>query len=580
MTTVRPRVPVEAYLLFGALVYGLGFYLLLPRGVSMGIDEFAYYRSVIETLQHHRPWVDDYLEPWSAGLCLLSAGTYRLTGSFALATQGLLVAFSAAAVWATARLLCDRGFAEGRALLVSVLIMTGPIVLPEFFTFGSSPLYLVCLLFVVLAAERGRWVGFTAVWLPAIASRQTAIMWCILPIAALLQRRPNPERAGARWVGPAITLVLGIVCFGLLAIGMNRTYAYERMTRPQAIAFLQGLRHLHGLGRFAGKFVVGGCILSLAMGVGLWAKDPTRTLRGRYGQLAFALVVVLFIAKYAHLVEPPNWFGHQHPHWRQVVFLDLLLLAGMGTLGLVGLQRATVSWPLIFTGAAVLLAICVHEPVWPSYLIEPALLGMLAGLPLTRPNAPHPIARPCRTVDLRLLVVGAALALCQLSFAVAFKFGIDLAWAEIRMGELAIREGKMTIGDADWSLWQLQRWRVLPYLYAHPGSRQTLDTVLRSLRSPGGPAGFSETLPPAIERWLGGGGTPPAGSRVLDEESVRCCWFFNAHVVLYRLPGRANGYLLANAAPTDFREQDYPLNDKEWRAFIRTEPAEGFRPAR
>ncbi len=72
-----------------AAVYGAFVYLMLPAEVTTLGDDFGYYKSIVETIQHGRPWTDSWLEPWAASLSILSALAFKLTGSFHAATYGL-----------------------------------------------------------------------------------------------------------------------------------------------------------------------------------------------------------------------------------------------------------------------------------------------------------------------------------------------------------------------------------------------------------------------------------------------------------------------------------------------------------
>jgi len=74
-------------------------------------DDFGYLRSVVSTLQRGRLWTDDWLEPWAAGLSLLSALLFKATDSFYFATYGLLALLAAGAFFAAGRLLLARNVA-------------------------------------------------------------------------------------------------------------------------------------------------------------------------------------------------------------------------------------------------------------------------------------------------------------------------------------------------------------------------------------------------------------------------------------------------------------------------------------
>ena len=96
--------------------------LLLPATVATLDDDFGYLKSVVLTLQHHRPWTDHFLEPWSASHSLLAALAYRLTGSFALATYGLSALYAALSFATVTLLLRARSLGPAAALTGAALL--------------------------------------------------------------------------------------------------------------------------------------------------------------------------------------------------------------------------------------------------------------------------------------------------------------------------------------------------------------------------------------------------------------------------------------------------------------------------
>src|SRR5215468_1977821 len=68
-------------LLIGA-VSTLIIWFSFPPTTIVFNDDFGYLRSIAETIQHGRPWTDDWLEPWAASLSVLSALIFKVTGSF------------------------------------------------------------------------------------------------------------------------------------------------------------------------------------------------------------------------------------------------------------------------------------------------------------------------------------------------------------------------------------------------------------------------------------------------------------------------------------------------------------------
>src|SRR4051812_29888375 len=81
-------------LAMGTIGCAMIMWMTQPTSVVPVDDDFGYLRSVIETIQHQRPWTDDWLEPWAASLSLVVAGVHQLTGSFKLATHGVQSVFA------------------------------------------------------------------------------------------------------------------------------------------------------------------------------------------------------------------------------------------------------------------------------------------------------------------------------------------------------------------------------------------------------------------------------------------------------------------------------------------------------
>src|SRR5690349_17121143 len=110
-------------------LFGLLIYLILPSQVVVLNDDFGYLRSVLETVQHGRPWTDDWLEPWSASLSVLSALIFKITGSFYAATCGLQAVFAGAAFGGIYTLLRDRGLSQSTAIVAGGVVLLCPTLL-------------------------------------------------------------------------------------------------------------------------------------------------------------------------------------------------------------------------------------------------------------------------------------------------------------------------------------------------------------------------------------------------------------------------------------------------------------------
>ena len=245
-----------------AVVFGLLVYALLPGVVTVFNDDFGYLRSVVQTLQHGRPWTDDWLEPWASSFSGLSALLYAAGGNFHLATYGLLAVLAAVAFGAATARFSARGIPPGVALGLAALLLTFPTLLWKGVEFTGLALYVPCLLLALGAADQRRWIWFLLWWSLALATRQSALTWGMLPAAELV--RLGLTRREGRWLEPAavVAAVLagGGALFLILRQGMNLTHAQEVGTG-------------HVLERFNGReamrvFVAGAWVYLCATGIG------------------------------------------------------------------------------------------------------------------------------------------------------------------------------------------------------------------------------------------------------------------------------------------------------------------------
>ena len=219
----------------------------LPQGVIGPVfnDDFGYLRSIVETLQHGRPWTDDWLEPWAASLSVLSAGIFKVTGSFRLATYGLQALLAGGIVGLAAMLLHRRQVPVGLAVAWSLAGLTFPTMLWKVAEFGALPLYVFCLLAAIKAAERGRWWCFTAAWLVALASRQSALLWLALPAGLMLANR---EAGWGRMLGRlALIAIGGGLVYWAIGQGMNRTNA-QAVMQPGILTQIEWSRGIGHVG--------------------------------------------------------------------------------------------------------------------------------------------------------------------------------------------------------------------------------------------------------------------------------------------------------------------------------------------
>ena len=218
-------------ILAAAMAYGLLVYAILPGWPIAMNDDFAYLRSVIETVRHGRPWTDDFLEPWSLSLTALSAVIFKASGSMVWATVGLQTVLAAVSFWLICRIACDRGCASFAAVGIAACLLTFPTLLWKQVEYTAVVLYLPCLFAALLFSARGGWLGFFLVWAIAVASRQSAVTWLAIPLIAGAESAAR-ERNLAKIRAPALMAALGAGWFLFLSHYANPTHA-RRFTAGQ-----------------------------------------------------------------------------------------------------------------------------------------------------------------------------------------------------------------------------------------------------------------------------------------------------------------------------------------------------------
>ncbi|MEY2879763.1 MAG: hypothetical protein RLZZ15_2143 [Verrucomicrobiota bacterium] len=553
MMESRPNVVIgAAALLFGALVFAL-----LPADVvPVGPDEFGYLKSAVETIQRGRPWTDDFLEPWAAAMTSFSALIYHATSSMRAAIHGQIAVLAVATFAGLCALLRARTGSAARAIAISAAVLLCPVVLRRLSEYIDLIVFLPALFWCVWAVERRRWGLFFVLWCIAVANRQSAIVWLLLPAAAWLRARirENPrDRATTIWA--ASVVVLGVLWFLAVMAGMNTTdIQFDRTLRPFADLRLSLVAQalLAGLGVFLLAVGFGAFVL------GWRGAAPLRPWRGaaRWTTLAALGLTLFFDARqlvrtdvaydffygplgaiYAKLFVLAAAWG-----WLRVRFhLRLELLAcALATLGLVGLRQMVFDRYAIEIGCLALFAVSVPPTAETSADAAPRLLQWLpAGLV-------------------------AALLVLAIPFTLLTKLAIDESRALSRLHETALREKQIRPSEIGQAPFPFRGWYLHAYSIAHPmASGRKLGAYMR-LTEPTVQV-WSEP-PHAFARLRGTPEPRPRGASAnLGEGSFRVGWFWQARYGLVRLAApREPGPLVR-----DFRAVSLPLDEAEWRALIR-----------
>lgn len=550
MNAAHASIPLR-FALPAAAAYGLAIYAALPAGVVACNDDFGYLKSVVQTLQHGRPWTDDWLEPWSASLSVLAAGLYLLLGHFPLAVHGLLAGLAAVSFLGAATLFHARGLRPPATLAAAAGLLTFPVLLWKTLEFTGVALYLPCLLWALWAAERKRWLLFGIAWAIAVASRQSAVAWLALPAVDLARHaiwRSPPGVPG--WRGPAVVLAFAAPWLALLAGGMNPSHA--QVVRTGAI--LWRANTADGLAAVA----AGLAVFALSAGIGAWAiglgdsgrlRTWSRALLLPGATLAVAVAAVDFRALL---------------HWDVVSFGDP---AGF-FYGKLILAAAAAGWVLVRIrldpGPAVLafaslVLLGVRGDRYDYYFADIALAAFFclrapAGAPPVPEPAPARVAHAAWArvvVGLGLLAAGSFHA----RFGHGLKLTLDRAWALCSLYEHALRAGKIQPGELRDAPFGYLGWHLHPLAAASGG-----DNFRRF-------AGLGRRAPTVV--WEIAPPSPsltPAGT--LADETHRLGSVGRHRFILRRIaPAEAGDALVLGP-----RHVPFPLDAAEWTQLIAGPP--------
>ncbi len=571
MTPARhsePRVAVPWWEWTGtaglAALVALGVWLSLPPTFIVYTDDFGYVRSVLETLQHGRPWTNDWLEPWAASLSVLAAGVLKITGSFEAATYGMQAVLAGVLVFWLTRHLRARGVAWRSATAWSLAGLLVPTVAWKLGEFGPMPLYWVCLLGAVWAVEKQQWWLFGICWLVAVSSRQSALIWLALPVGqwCVLARTGQMSWRQAS-VRTAMAAALGVAVYLALARSMNPTHARQVMMPDILENF--GLpvfwRHL-ALG--FGLYVIGGGVGAFALGTG--SKEgvlSSRWRRHRFGWSDVLAVIAVGGVGVLWWADARTLLEFEHPYWREGsgawVFHSLLAIAVAGWIGF----RVRLTWPCLLAALALAALIGLRGVLWEYYAVEIALLGFL-GVRLH--DAEMEAITPRGRRVLRWLGAGVLIVLLgfELATAKAIKLLLDHNHGVTLVVERARRAGLIGAGDLAVAPFGFQGWHLYPHYVANEGAKG------------GYIANFIKYLKPDALRVVIDGTREPlpslANARLREGEILLLSadapwnWTELRRFNLVRSPQmKPAEWPLPEAG---VKTEDFPLSDEEWRRLI------------
>lgn len=542
---------------YALLYFALGFH---PGLVSS--DDFGYLRSVLGTLASHRPYAYDWLEPYAASFSSACALLYALTGSFLATTWGFQ-AFCAMAFYPLLARLFAARLRPGHAALLALSIAACPLFFAKASDFHAAFCTLDLVLIALLAFEARRWGLFFMAAFLAFANRQNQLCLLVLPWALALR---NAGRG--RGVTRAIPwgTALWSLAAGALAISMNRTFASAHAAyRSEPLAALAG----HAvLALAAGGYLALGCLSIASCLAGRASAGPVLNGRSLIG-LTFAgrpalrrwlwpavaaaglLALIPFWGPSLLLTDTPL-FGMAG--WPQINHtLPWILLALLPALDFRLLRPS----PYLALIAAYVFLASLRGVWWDYYFLEIAVLALLLALD----GAPAPALPRYAVAVLTLALVA------DCGYAYLYKVQSDKQRVVIKELERLEREGRARPQELTGAPFGLLGWKLFDYYASHDGRKDGvllgfLGYVRRDRISveTGLPwrHGYKDDLPAGADSLAGGLcriGFATVPYRIIDYHGTA-----SEESVLGP----------ASRLDPDFHSPRYPLNDEEWKQYIRT----------
>jgi hypothetical protein len=465
MTYSRDWIILAAAACAALVVWGV-----LPDMVVVFNDDFGYCRSVVATLQHGRPWTDDWLEPWAASLSLVSGFIFMITGSFYLATYGLQILTTALSFWAMATLFVRRSMPVLLAMTAAVVILFSPTLMVKALEYTALVLYLPCLLLALYLAEKRQWIGFFLVWIFAVASRQSALAWLALPaFAAFESFRSGSGKDRRAALVPALVCIIGVGVYALIGRLMNETHAQHVMTTAMwySLSAVPALKHFAlGVAIFLTS-AGGGAFAVRAFGPQFDQRKSVGSVWTRVWCFAAASVVLGLL-----ILDPRTFFAFDHQFYSGGMGLIYLgIICTVGAAGwILGGFRLQPSYVAFAVGSA--LMVSLRGVVYDYYLIDVALIGIFSVVPTGLCTGES--SRQARRSFLFLPALGGiaciTLACFEVNFAGKEQRILDRYAAVIRLCEPELRHGRITPSELSVAPFGYYGWHVYSYFMAQDGA--------------------------------------------------------------------------------------------------------------
>ncbi len=545
-------------ILAAAAAFGLLVHAILPgRAIAMN-DDFGYLRSVLETIQHGRPWTDDFLEPWSLSLVAAAAAIFKVSGSFWAATIGLQTVMAAVSFWLVCRIALDAGCRPLASVGLAAALLTFPTVFWKQVEFTALVVYFPCFFAALWCAGRNRWTWFLLAWTVAVASRPSALAWLALPVIAGAEaaiREKNPARLKVPW----LIALLGVGWFFLVRGYANETHAQRFITNQ--------LFSRASLASYGTNLQFGFWILAIATGCASLLfrvlRRPSHAAGAPWAARLGGGAVALGLLATLPLAANSGSLSLDHPffenRWAVAYLRSLVVLAAAGWI----LAPPRFRLPFLGAAFAALLLASLRPRLWDYYLIDAALLAFFALRPAEESTASSAHAtwdRWLQPAVASVLLLG-TIAL-HLAATGPVKRLVDFSAGANSVLEKALRAGWMKPTELSFAPFGFVGWHLSPYYLTHEGRNSAElggfnDYIVRDAVE----MKFEGVVPDEAEAAMAGRLAPDPARPY--SEIHRHGWSGYARFSLVRL---AAGQPAARAVDwADYRFVIFPLNDAEWR---------------
>jgi hypothetical protein len=557
--SLRKALPCAAF-----AAYLIVHFALMYQPGLIRMDDFGYLQGVVETIAAGRPHTNDWLEPYSAVVSGLGALAYGLTGDFILGTWGLQSLFVAAGALLLYRLFRTRlepAAAAGMALLAA----TQPAYWHKGSEFSGNVFTMAFALGALLAYRHRRWAAFFPLAFLAFANRQNSMALLALPAFHLIFDRVRPgshSHSEKAWIAAGMMV---FACAALaLHLSLNRSIAqdygiYAGVSAYKAVlvlrTFLFGLLCALGFLSFFGILTGENPLARLRDNLRLplrpWAPAAATLLLWSL-PIIWSLPLMSFLTPLVGSLD--RSFGLQ---WFLLLVLPCLFW--------------TLDWKLIRFGAPAFLALAYValsslKGVWYDfYLVDVALAAFFLRLQSAAVFNP---GRPA-------YALGALLLSLHFAWAYGYKIVADKQRISMAAYERLERAGRITPAEMTEGAFGYLGWKLFDQYWRHERITD-MAAYLGYVRM--GRVVVETELPWRRSFRLSRAG----GGEVLEEGTARIGFFPARYRVrdLHVTGGRALCEPALSLDPVSYNKRPYPLNGKEWSAYVSAFPATPALPAK